>query len=81
MPKFYVESGPLSDVVDAPDSLSACIKAIKRSLKKIKSGEKSIKTANIFTVNEKGFLTDRDQFTTSDFVQHDAREVLKELKG
>ena len=81
MPKFYVESGPLSDVVDAPDSLSACIKAVKRSLKKVKDTGESIKTTSIFTVNEKGFLKNKDEITTSDFVQHDAREILKQLRG
>jgi len=81
MPKFYVESGPMTDVVDATDALSACLKTVRRAIVRHKKWGKSIRSASIFTVNEKGFLRDKEVTTTADFVQYDAREILKELKG
>ena len=81
MPKFYVESGPMTDVVAATDALSACLKTVRRAIVRHKKWGKRIQSASIFTVNEKGFLRDKEVTTTADFVQYDAREILKELKG
>lgn len=81
MPKFYVESGQMIDVVDAPDGLSACLKTVRRAIESHKKWGKRIQSASIFTVNEKGFLRNKEEITTADFIQYDAKEVLKELKG
>lgn len=77
MPKFYVESGPMIDVVDAKDGMEACIKTVLRAAK---SG-KPAKSSSTFMVNEKGFLRNKDSINTSEFLSYDAKEILRQLRG
>ena len=77
MPKFYVESGPMFDVVDAKDGLVACVKMILRAAM---SG-KSTQSGSTFMVNEKGFLRNKDVINTSEFNSYGAKEILKKLRG
>ena len=77
MPKFYVESGPMFDVVDAKDGLSACVKMILRAAM---SG-KPTQSDSTFTVNEKGFLRNKDIVDTSEFNSYGAKEILRQLRG
>lgn len=56
MTKYYVESGPhLRVVVLANDFVGAILKALEAV-----SREKPLKLANVFIVNERGFVWDRD---------------------
>jgi hypothetical protein len=77
MPKFYVESGPMFDVVDAKDGMEACVKTVLRAA----TSGKSPKSARIFTVNEKGFLRNKDVVDTSGLMSYDAKEILRQLRG
>ena len=77
MPKFYVESGPMFDVVDAKDGMEACIKTILRAAM---SGV-PVKSSSTFMVNEKGFLRNKDVVDTSEFISYDSKEILRQLRG
>ena len=77
MPKFYVESGPMFDVVDAKDGMAACIKTILRAA----TSGKTAKSSSIFMVNEKGFLRNKDVVDTSEFISYDSKEILRQLRG
>jgi len=77
MPKFYVESGLMFDVVDAKDGMGACIKTILRAA----ISGKSAKSSSIFMVNEKGFLRNKDVVDTSEFISYDSKEILRQLRG
>ena len=77
MPKFYVESGPMIDVVDAKDGMDACIKTVLRAA----TSGKPAKSASTFTVNEKGFLRNKDVVDTSEFNSYNSKEILRQLRG
>ena len=81
MPKFYVESGPMFDVVDAKDGMEACIKTVLRAAKSGKQSGKPAKSSSTFMVNEKGFLRNKDVVDTSEFISYDAKEILRQLRG
>ncbi len=76
MPKFYVESGPMLDVVDAKDGMEACVKTVLRA-----AATGTAKSSSTFMVNEKGFLRNKDVIDTSEFISYDAKEILRQLRG
>lgn len=58
--KYYIKSGKLQDVVDAPDPLDGCIKAIKRN------PNTTIGVA--FEISERGFEKRPGDFYIQSFI-------------
>jgi hypothetical protein len=55
--KFYVQSGNLKELVLADTPVNAIIKAIRRN-----EHDVTIGTSDVFTVSQKGFVLDREDF-------------------
>ena len=60
MPKYYVETGTLQEVVSASTPFDACVFAIRRATK---TGEGDLTLGDAFIVNQKGFPSNREPFT------------------
>ena len=60
MPKYYVETGTLQEVVSASTPFDACVVAIRRATK---TGEGDLTLGDAFIVNQKGFPSNREPFT------------------
>tara|TARA_Y100000310_G_C20481824_1_gene715054 strand:- start:227 stop:460 length:234 start_codon:yes stop_codon:yes gene_type:complete len=57
MPKFYVESGSLKEVVVADDCLNACVAALQAYSSRT---DECCPLEHQFIVNERGFTADRE---------------------
>ena len=62
MPKFYVETGTLQEVVGAETPFSACVLAIRRATNKYLEGGENVTLGESFIVNQKGFPSNREPF-------------------
>jgi len=60
--KYYVDSGHLKAVVEAPDELDACAKAIYLNVKSAKDIFDVCSFEQEFIVSQRGFVTLREQF-------------------
>ena len=64
MPKYYVETGTLQEVVSASTPFDACVFAIRRATNLyLKTGEGDLTLGDAFIVNQKGFPSNREPFT------------------
>tara|TARA_B100000749_G_C18109662_1_gene335324 strand:+ start:120 stop:377 length:258 start_codon:yes stop_codon:yes gene_type:complete len=63
MPKFYVETGTLQDVVTANEPFDACVLAIRRATDEYLKGGDNVTLGESFIVNQKGFPSNRKPFT------------------
>ena len=64
MPKFYVETGTLQEVVSASTPFDACVAAVRRVTNHyLETGEGNITLGDSFIVNQKGFPSNRNPFT------------------
>ena len=70
MPKFYVETGSLQEILEASGPFEACVNAVHRASNHyLKTGDGDVTLGEWFVVNEKGFPSDREPFlldTTND---------------
>jgi len=68
MPKYYVETGTLQEVVMADNPTEACRMAI-RSVSRLflKTGDGDVVLGESFIVNERGFPSNRSPFTIDTF--------------
>ena len=62
MPKYYVETGTLQEVVQAADPNKACLVAVYKATKCYKETGKNVTLGEAFIVNEIGFASNRDPF-------------------
>lgn len=65
MPKFYIESGELQGVVDANNPTQACVKVIKKKM--FDENSEHINLGEVFSINQKGFLSQREPFIVDTF--------------
>jgi hypothetical protein len=64
MPKYYVETGTLQDVVSATTPFNACVVAIRRATNLyLETGGGDLTLGDAFIVNQKGFPSNREPFT------------------
>ena len=64
MPKYYVETGTLQEVVSASTPFNACVGAIRRATKLyLETGESNLTLGDAFIVNQRGFPSNREPFT------------------
>ena len=64
MPKYYVETGTLQEIVSSSSPFNACVGAVhKASNRYLETGESSVTLGDSFIVNEKGFPSNRKPFT------------------
>ena len=64
MPKYYVETGTLQEIVSASSPFNACLGAIRRASNRyLETGEGNLTLGDSFIVNEKGFPSSREPFT------------------
>ena len=64
MPKFYVETGTLQEVVSASTPFDACVRAIRRASNQyLATGDGNVTLGESFIVNQKGFPSNREPFT------------------
>jgi hypothetical protein len=65
MPKYYVETGSLQDIVSASSPFNACLGAIRRASDRylLETGEENLTLGESFIVNERGFPSSREPFT------------------
>ena len=56
MPKFYIESGEIMEIVHRPDFMSAVVDVVREYADRIKNGE--IRVGDYIAVNELGFVTE-----------------------
>ena len=64
MPKYYVETGTLQEIVSANSPFDACLGAVhKASNRYLETKEGNITLGDSFIVNEKGFPSGREPFT------------------
>ena len=64
MPKYYVETGTLQEVVSASTPFNACVVAVRRATNHyLETGEGNLTLGDAFIVNQKGFPSDREPFT------------------
>ena len=63
MPKYYVETGTLQEIVESDTAFDACVRAVRRATNEyLKSGE-NVTLGASFIVNQKGFPSNRKPFT------------------
>lgn len=76
MTKYYVQSGNLKELVLADTPINAIIKSIK-----LNEHDVTIGTSDVFTVSQKGFVLDREDFMldTTEVVHLD--EVLEVMSN
>ena len=64
MPKYYVETGTLQEVVSASTPFNACVAAVRRATNHyLETGEGNLTLGDAFIVNQKGFPSNREPFT------------------
>jgi hypothetical protein len=64
MPKYYVETGTLQEVVSANTPFDACVAAIRRATDLyLETGEGNLTLGDAFIVNQRGFPSNREPFT------------------
>ena len=63
MPKFYVETGTLQEVVAAETPFGACVMAIRRATDQYLKDGDNVTLGESFIVNQKGFPSNREPFT------------------
>ena len=83
MAKFYIECGEIKDVLNAENPLDACVCSIMRRMQyNLKhSKNQSCDLAKTFIVNEKGFVSDREQLEMDSLSECfiDIEKVFEEL--
>ena len=62
MPKYYVETGTLQEVVQADNPNGACLVAVYKATKCYKETGKNVTLGEAFIVNEIGFPSNREPF-------------------
>ena len=63
MPKFYVETGTLQEVVQSNTAFDACVGAVRRATMEYLNGGENVTLGESFIVNQKGFPSTRKPFT------------------
>ena len=83
MAKDYVECGEIKDVLNAKNSMEACVCSVIRKMKHNLQNDldQNCNLEKTFTVNEKGFVSERDSYkmdsSSEEFI--DIKKVFKEL--
>ena len=62
MPKYYVETGTLQEIVQADNPNRACLIAVYKATKYYKETGKNVTLGEAFIVNEIGFASNREPF-------------------
>ena len=62
MPKYYVETGTLQEVVQANDPNKACLLAVYKATKTYHETGRNVTLGEAFIVNERGFPSNREPF-------------------
>ena len=83
MAKYYVECGEIKDVLNARNSMEACVCSVIRKMKGNLKGNKE-QQCNLqknFVVNERGFVSERDSYKMDSYSEEiiDIKKVFKEL--
>ena len=55
MPKYYVQSGEVKNVIESEDEFSACVKSLKKAL----LDDEDLEVGLLFVTSEKGFPLER----------------------
>jgi len=63
MPKYYVETGTLQEIVESDTAFGACVRAVHRATKVYLGGGENVTLGESFIVNQKGFPSNRKPFT------------------
>ena len=63
MPKFYVETGTLQEVVESNTAFDACVRAVRRATMEYLNGGENVTLGESFIVNQRGFPSNREPFT------------------
>ena len=63
MPKFYVETGTLQEVVAAETPFGACVMAMRKATNQYLKDGGNVTLGESFIVNQKGFPSNREPFT------------------
>tara|TARA_Y100000034_G_C6704575_1_gene310911 strand:- start:322 stop:579 length:258 start_codon:yes stop_codon:yes gene_type:complete len=63
MPKFYVETGTLQEVVQSNTAFDACVGAVRRATREYLNGGENVTLGESFIVNQRGFPSNREPFT------------------
>ena len=63
MPKFYVETGTLQEVVQSNTAFDAYVGAVRRATMEYLNGGENVTLGESFIVNQKGFPSNRKPFT------------------
>jgi len=82
MAKYYVECGEIKDVVNASNPMDACVCSVVRRMKNLKNNkEQNCDLQKMFTVNEKGFVSERSSSTMNSIDEEfiDIKTVFEEL--
>ena len=68
MPKYYVETGNLQQVVASRTPFYACVFAVRRASNHfLDTGEGGVTLGDSFIVNQKGFPSNREPFLIDSF--------------
>ena len=63
MPKYYVETGTLQEVVESNTAFDACVRAVRRATNEYLEGGENVTLGESFIVNQRGFPSNREPFT------------------
>ena len=64
MPKYYVETGTLQEIVSSSSPFNACVMAVHRASNRyLETGKSGVTLGDSFIVNQKGFPSNREPFT------------------
>jgi len=64
MPKYYVETGTLQQIVSTENPFSACVAAVRRASEHyLATGKDNVTLGDSFIVSERGFPSNRQPFT------------------
>ena len=62
MPKYYVETGTLQEIVESNTAFGACVRAVRRATNEYLDGGENVTLGESFIVNQKGFPSNREPF-------------------
>ena len=82
MPKYYVETGTLQEIVQADNPNRACLVAVYKATKCYQETGKNVTLGEAFIVNEIGFASNREPFIldTANDTMVSTDDIIDEFK-